>query len=353
MARDSVLPGGWRRRTPRRLRIVSFAGHGSGGRLVVRGRVVDHQPPPDAVAGEGTRAAVRRMLGRFLAKGLPGVVLRIRVGETEVEAVTDRDGFFVATVDTAPPAAALSWATGEIELAAPYRGVTELHTTPVDVRLSRPGVRFGVISDVDDTILLTGAQRVLSMVRTTLTGSALTRTPFSGAAELYRALAIGGGPDPGENPVFYVSSTPWPLHDFLAGFLAHRGFPRGPLLLRAIRGGSSDGSPHGHKRAHIDEILRLHPDLRFVLLGDSGQEDPTIYAEVVQAHPGRILATYIREVRLDPGDGRVEAISDTWSDAVPFVLAADSAAVADHAVRLGLISDLDVEEVRRATTHRH
>ena len=308
-------------------------------------------PPPAAVAGEGARPAIRRTLARFVAKGLPGVPLRIRVGPTEVETATDGDGFFVAVLDTPPPASATPWRAAQVELAAPYRGVTDLPATQVDVRLSGPGARFGVISDVDDTVLLTGAQRVLSMVKTTLTGSALTRTPFSGAAELYRALAAGGGPDPGENPVFYVSSTPWPLHDFLAGFLAHRGFPRGPILLRNVRSSSADGSPHGHKRTHIEEILRLHPELAFVLIGDSGQHDPRIYAEVVHEHPGRILATYIREVRLDPGDGRVESISDTWSTDVPFVLAADSAVVADHAMGLGLISDRDVEEVRHATTN--
>ena len=157
------------------------------------------------------------------------------------------------------------------------------------------------------------------MVRTTVTGSALTRAPFAGAAELYRAWADAGSA-PGDNPLFYVSSSPWPLHDFLTGFLAHRQFPLGPLLLRNVRGTSSGGSHQTHKRAHIEEILRVHPDLDFVLVGDSGQHDPEIYAGVVRDHPGRILAIYIREVRLDPGDRRVESsqtpgarTSPSWS----------------------------------------
>lgn len=186
------------------------------------------------------------------------------------------------------------------------------------------------------------------MVRTTVTGSALTRTPFAGASELYRAFA-GAGAGPTHNPLFYVSSSPWPLHDFLTGFLAHRDFPLGPLLLRNVRGGSQDGSHQAHKRVHIDEILRVHPDLKFILVGDSGQHDPEIYAGVVRDNPGRILAIYIREVRLDPGDRRVESITDTWSDDVPFVLAADSAAVAEHAASLGLISREAAEGVRHAT----
>ena len=61
------------------------------------------------------------------------------------------------------------------------------------------------------------------------------------------------------------------------------------------------------------------------------------HADIVRAHPGRILAVYIREVRLDPGDGRVEKVSGAWSADVPFVLAADSAAVRRHATELGLL----------------
>jgi phosphatidate phosphatase APP1 len=74
-----------------------------------------------------------------------------------------------------------------------------------------------------------------------------------------------------------------------------------------------------------------------VLIGDSGEKDPEIYADIVRAYPGRILATYIREVRLNPGDGRVERVTSAWSEDVPFVLAADTDAVRRHAAGLGLL----------------
>ena len=136
------------------------------------------------------------------------------------------------------------------------------------------------------------------------------------------------------NPVFYVSSSPWNLHSFLLAFLRHRGFPPGPVLLRDLLG-TAAGREQKHGR--IQEVLDLHPQLAFVLIGDSGEEDPEIYADVVRANPGRILAVYIREVRLDPGDGRVEEVSTAGTEDVPFVLAADSDAVRRHAAGLGLL----------------
>lgn len=313
-------------RPPENFRIEPYAGHGSSSGIVVRGRVVDGPPLSQAEEGERVRTAVLRTLRGFLTHELPGVPLRVVVAGTEVHTVTDDDGYLLVHLDPGPLDGSPA---GIVELAGEYRGLTDPHTTPFEVHLSRPDAAFGVISDIDDTILETGVQRVARMVVQTFTGSSVTRAPFPGAAELYRDLANGGA-----NPVFYVSSSPWNLHHFIVGFLRHRDFPTGPVLLRDLLG-TKAGREEKHDR--IREVLDLNPELAFVLIGDSGERDPEIYADIVRAYPGRILAVYIREVRLDPGDGRVERISGAWAHETPFVLAADSDAVRRHAALLGLI----------------
>jgi phosphatidate phosphatase APP1 len=313
---------------PRNFRIEAYLGHGGSEGIIVRGRVLDDPPPSLAVEGEGVIAAARRSLRQFVTTELSGVPLRVTVDD-EVELFeSDEEGYFTARLDPAAPSGR-PWIQGSVELAGDYRGLTDPHRTPVAILVPDATARFGVISDVDDTIIETGVQRVGDMLLQTLTGSALTRTPFAGAAELYRDLAAE------VNPVFYVSSSPWNLHAFLLAFLRHRDFPIGPLLLRDLIG-DNDGRARKHGR--IEEVLRLHPELPFVLIGDSGEKDPAIYADIVRAHPGRILAVYIREVRLDPGDGRVERVTADWTEDVPFVLAADSDAVRRHAASMGLLT---------------
>ena len=314
--------------TPAHFRIEPYIGHAGPAGAVVRGRVLDNPLGSEAVDGEGIGAAVRRTVGHFLTNELPGVPLTVTVAGATAEAVTDSEGYFHVRVPTTPESLVSPWTRGSVELRGDYRGTTGPRSAPVDVRVPAAGARFGIISDVDDTILQTGVQRAGRMVLQTFTGSALTRTPFPGAAELYRDLAAG------VNPVFYVSSSPWNLHSFLVEFLRHRDFPLGPVLLRDLLG-TWAGREQKHDR--IREVLDLHPDLPFVLLGDSGEHDPQIYADIVRDHPDRILAVYIREVRLDPGDGRVEEVSDAWGSEVPFVLAADSDVVRRHARGLDLL----------------
>jgi phosphatidate phosphatase APP1 len=313
---------------PAHFRIEPYVGHGGAEGVVVRGRVLDDPPPSEAAASERVGAAMRRTLRGFMTDELPGVPLRVTVAGATVDAVTDAEGYFLTRLHPDLGGLASPWTNGTVELGREYRGVTDPHRTPIEVRVAGPEARFGILSDIDDTILETGVQRVGRMIRRTLTGSALTRTPFPGAADLYRDLAAG------VNPVFYVSSSPWNLHAFLVAFLRHRGFPMGPVLLRDLL-----GTPAGReqKAGRIREILDAHPKLPFVLIGDSGEKDPEIYADIVRAYPDRILAVYIREVRLDPGDGQVERISGTWAHDVPFVLARDSDAVRRHATEVGLL----------------
>ena len=315
-------------RTPAHFRIESYVGHGGAEGIVVRGRVVDDPPPSEAVEGEGFPAAFRRVLRGFMTDELPSVPLRATVAGVSVETVSDAEGYFLARLRPDVEKLVSPWTSGTVGLGAEYRGLVGAHATPLEVRVPGAEARFGILSDIDDTILETGVQRIGLMIRRTLSGSALTRTPFHGAADLYVDLAAG------VNPVFYVSSSPWNLHSFLVAFLRHRGFPMGPVLLRDLL-----GTPAGREQKvdRIQEVLDAHPSLPFVLIGDSGEKDAEIYADIVKTYPGRILAVYIREVRLDPEDGRVEKISGTWGHDVPFVLAPDSDAVRRHASELGLL----------------
>jgi phosphatidate phosphatase APP1 len=102
-----------------------------------------------------------------------------------------------------------------------------------------------------------------------------------------------------------------------------------------------------HKAALIREILSSYPTLSFILVGDSTQEDPEIYSEIVREHPSRILAVYIRNVGAHPERSTaITALAAGVSTAgSTLVLADDTLAAARHAAQHGWIDPAALDEI--------
>jgi phosphatidate phosphatase APP1 len=143
------------------------------------------------------------------------------------------------------------------------------------VLVPEAGAQFGIISDMDDTVVQTDVTRWARVLGAVLFGNAHTRLPFRGVAAFYRALEVGTGG--ARNPLFYVSSSPWNLYDLLLEFLTLGQIPLGPLNLRAWRGGAGELFPSEHgafKQGEIRRILDTYRELSFILIGDRVRKTP-------------------------------------------------------------------------------
>jgi phosphatidate phosphatase APP1 len=212
-----------------------------------------------------------------------------------------------------------------------------------------------VISDIDDTVMYTGVANKLRMLWRLFVADAQSRVAFPGVGALYRALHAGASGDQ-QNPMLYVSRAPWGIYEVLEEFFGQHGIPTGPILFLR-EWGVSWTSPlprkaEDHKRELIHNMLALYGELPFILIGDSGQHDPEVYRQIVEEHPGRVLAVYIRNVSRDAKRIReVEDLAKAVAGAgSSLVLAADSVVMAEHAVSLGLVSPETVSEVRNERT---
>jgi phosphatidate phosphatase APP1 len=275
------------------LQIVAYRGFGTAACVVLRGRVLEASALERSLPADSAFRSFRRMLRRFFSRELPEATVRGQLGPSAANGSTDDEGYFDLPVVAPGPADLGDWAIAEVEVVgAPVRGLVPVSAT-AEILIPGPGAKLGIISDIDDTVLQTHVTQKLKMIWVTLSGSAFTRMPFEGTSELYHAL-VSGAPGQANNPVFYVSKSPWNLYDFLVDFLDHHGLPRGPLLLRDI--GLHEAPPVDHKSAAVRELLEMYPELPFVLIGDSGERDPEIYLETAARFPGRIVAVYIRDL---------------------------------------------------------
>lgn len=292
------------------LQVVAYRSFGTADRVLVRGRVLEASVLERSLPGDTSWKNFRRMLRRFFSRELPNASVRAALGAAVADGGTDDEGYFDLPLTSPELGGPGDWKTAEVEVVgSAIRGFRPARAT-AEI-LIPAGAELGIISDIDDTVLQSHVTQKLKLIWITLSGSAYTRMPFEGTSELYRALAAGAS-GRANNPVFYVSKSPWNLYDFLVDFMDYHQLPRGPLLLRDI--GLREAPPVDHKSAAVRQLLETYAELPFVLLGDSGERDPEIYLETAARYPGRIRAIYIRDLggknRKDDAGGRARRLCE-------------------------------------------
>lgn len=296
--------------------------------MLIRGRVVLDRQISRATSPESLWRNLLNTYRRFESDELVAVPVAATYRDAAVETATDEEGYFTARLETHVPEA--PQIAHEVRLSLPGRGIEARG----EVLVPMPDSELAIISDIDDTIVRTNATSLLGMVRSVIRNAA-TRLPFEGVGDLYQALQKG------RNPIFYVSSSPWNLHELLSDFMQLNGIPHGPMFLQDWGIDETTllmASHREHKLEQIQLLVGYYPSMQFVLIGDSGQHDPEIYLEVIRAHPGRIRAAFIRDVTSDPRDQAVAAIiEESRSAGVEMLYVKDSADALEQARRLELI----------------
>lgn len=311
-----------------KLVISAYRGFGRPDEMLLRGRVLMERPVTRAREAESLWRNLLNTYHRFQSDEVAGAKVRASYRDAVVETVSDDEGHFQIRLQPREMAEHTLWHQAAIEL--PDAGVS----TIAEVMIPSDAAKFGIISDIDDTIIQTNATSLLRMVKS-IVNNAAARLPFKGVSELYQGLHAG------HNPIFYVSSSPWNLYELLHDYMDLNRIPHGPMFLQdwGIDEKTLILASHSeHKLAQIQAVVDYYPALRFVLIGDSGQHDPEIYLQVIRAHPGRVIAVFIRDVTPDIRDEGVARIANEMKDlGVEMIYVKDSHEALAHARRLELI----------------
>jgi phosphatidate phosphatase APP1 len=329
----------WRRRVrpwlaAGRVTVEPYLGYGRDRRLRARGRVLVDPGVAPAEPGQPALETLRAAWRRFRSAEIPGARVEVALAaegpdapRARARAIADEEGYLDVRLVADRPLAP-GWHALRFRLLDPAPRGGAGGEVLGEVLVPARDAPLGVLSDLDDTVLITGATRLRELLVRSLLHDVHQREVVPGAPELYRALTAGGA------PLIYVSSSPWNLHAPLQRLLRLRGMPRGPLILRDWGLGGERGHA-GHKRREIETVLDDLPGTAFVLLGDSGQQDPDIYAELAERRPDRVAGVLLRHV----GDARraeeVRALAERAD--VPFELVDDLAEAARSAEAHGWI----------------
>ncbi len=255
-------------------------------RLLLKALVKTLGLPP----GSDVDAIFRARAEMFLVDSESRKDITVRVGGKDFDLPrTASDGVLAAELSLASTAQPPGGGDGTLRYAAVLPDGDDRRFEGT-IRLVPPE-GLGVISDIDDTLKVTHVLDRKEMLRNTFL------RPFAavpGMAARYAQWAAAGA------AFHYVSGSPMHLYPSLVGWMDETGFPQGGMHLRNFWGDTEEAagvaeSSAEHKPKAIGAILRLHPRRRFVLVGDSGEHDPEIYAEVARANPGRIARILIRK----------------------------------------------------------
>jgi phosphatidate phosphatase APP1 len=323
------------------VRLVPFRSWVTPSRGVVLGRAVLADKTLEAWLERGPRLPRVAHQKFWTLESRPVRVQVTWQGQT-ASAMSDTGGFIDVGLPLPGPAPT-TLTRAEMTLADEPRA----RATAVDVFGLHPRAEFGVISDIDDTVLETELQNPWRRFLQLIYSKQRMRLPFEGIASLYHALAQA------HNPVFYVSNAPWNLYQHVAELLDHHDIPKGPLLLRDSRiaerivRDEASGQVLVHKQRALRRIVEDHPKLPFVMLGDSSRRDPLRYVEIAEAFPGRVAAIYIRRVHgLLARRGSLERLQQRAERAgVELSIADDTVTIARHAQSRGFVPAAEVGRV--------
>jgi phosphatidate phosphatase APP1 len=266
---------GW---TPR---VVPCVGYGGRGWVRVLARVLLMPPgSPRSVRTDG------RGWRRFVSASAAGVRVTVRIGAETHVVPTSRDGYVDVRLEVAEPLDP-GWTHARLSVA-------DAEPVAAPLRVVGPGTTLGLLSDVDDTVIVTMLPQPLVAFRNAFLVRETDRRPVPGMADLYAEI-VAAHPDV---LVVYLSTGAWNTAAALTGFLARHGYPPGPLLLTDW-GPTDEGwfrSGQAHKRAQLARLFADFPDVRWLLVGDDGQHDPSLYAEAAATHPDHVCGIAIRQL---------------------------------------------------------
>jgi phosphatidate phosphatase APP1 len=311
--------------------VLPFTGYGTNGWVRVLGRVVmakegafENGKVASQILADGIRG-----WRNFISPPVANAKVVIGINGEQHEVTADRGGVVDSHVPADLPE---GWTTVTLSCEG---------STPVEaaVYIVPSEIKFGILSDIDDTVMVTALPRPFLAAWNTFVLDEHARNATPGMAVMLERVTRE---HPG-SPVLYLSTGAWNVAQTLTRFLSRNLYPDGALLLtdwgptreRWFRSGME------HKTSQLMRLAREFPDVKWLLIGDDGQHDEAIYAGFAQRYPEHVAAIAIRQLSVSEAvlaGGRSQAKPVNATPGIDWIYAPDGAGIAAQLRELGIIN---------------
>jgi len=317
--------------------LFPYRGFGNENEAFLRGRVLEKEEiiHGDTVVPNTLYNNLKKTWKRYASDEIPGVGVKGILKGVEADSISDNEGYFNLHFKNLKQAELKNgWHNVELEISSmPFDLSFVKKEAKGEVLISTQNNSFGIISDIDDTIIHTDIINKIQMVLNTIRYDSENRVAFEGVPELYQKLT-----GENENPLIFVSGSSYNLYEMLDTFCRLNKISKAPFVLRDLGIGPSQWikeDSHSFKTRNIEMIMDVYDQLPFILIGDSGEEDPEIYLKIYEKYPDRVMAIYIRHVHSDARKQEIEKMTKDLD--IPFLLMKDSHEALEHAESMGWI----------------
>ncbi len=316
--------------------IFPYRGFGNQKEVFLRGRVLEKEEiiHGDTEVPNTLYYNLKKTWKRYTSDEIPGVGVKGFLNGIQANSISDDEGYFDLHFQNLEGAGLNDgWHEVDLEITHMPFNLDYEPKTKGEVLISGQKNSFGIISDMDDTIIHTDIINKTRMVLNTIRYDSANRLVLEGVPKLYRMLSNNF-----HNPLLFVSGSSYNLYEMLDTFCRINKIPKAPFLLRDLGIGPQQWikqDSYSFKTENIELILRTYSELSFILIGDSGEEDPEIYLNIYQKYPDRIKAIYIHHVHSDSRKKEIEKMTKNLD--IPFLLIEDFWEVLEHVKSTGWV----------------
>lgn len=186
--------------------------------------------------------------------------------------------------------------TGYDKVVLNIEGNSDVHQTEVMIIGSEPLV--GIISDFDDTIIISDVTNKIKLGYNTVFKNYKQRKIVPTMLERFQKI-LAQNPKNVPSTLFILSGSPQQLFIAVEDFLAFHHFPKHTLILKKAHGDHKDPliDQFAYKTQKIERLIKLYPNMKWVMFGDSGEKDAQVYKAIQEKYPHKVMRYYIRNIK--------------------------------------------------------
>ena len=270
--------------------ILIYHAYGNAHQIVIQGRMEEKKTFSKAKEDDNWFQNIWRTVRQVKGDEIKNKTIFALIHGEKFETKGDDEGYFEFNITTQK-----AIKTGYAKIALNIDGNSNAHEAEVMVIGAEPLV--GIISDFDDTMIVSDVTNKIKLGYNTVLKNYKQRIVVPTMLKRFEQI-LAQNPKDAPSTLFILSGSPQQLFFAVEDFLDFHHFPKHTLILKKAHGDHKDPltDQFAYKTQKIERLIKLYPNMRWVMFGDSGEKDAEIYKFIKKKYPKKVISFHIRDV---------------------------------------------------------